>query len=92
VLQQFHIAVDGQQRVFGEGMEGRKKNAGLQVSVGHGLAFVWGSRCPNRSDRSAFNKSITPPIGARLHGPPQPRARAAQGPAPAEVAHMTGLA
>ena len=34
--QKLHVAIEGQQRVFGEGMKGSKKNTCLQKSVFHG--------------------------------------------------------
>ena len=35
--QELHVAVEGEQRILGERMEGRKKDAGLQKSVVHGI-------------------------------------------------------
>src|SRR2546423_11010713 len=34
--QKLHVAIEGQQRVFGQRMKGRQKNAGLQKPVLHG--------------------------------------------------------
>ena len=46
MLQQLHVAVDRQQRVLVQGMEGGEEDAGLQVSVVHG---AWASSRVSRS-------------------------------------------
>src|SRR5712692_975475 len=38
--QKLHVAVESAQRVFRERMKGREENAGLEISVVHGLVFV----------------------------------------------------
>jgi hypothetical protein len=37
--QEIHIAVEGEQRVFGQWMKRGEKNAGPQKSLGHGIAL-----------------------------------------------------
>jgi hypothetical protein len=43
--QKLHVALKRQQGIFGQRMEGRKENTGLEKSVVHGLGFrAFGSR------------------------------------------------
>ena len=45
--QQFHVALEGEQRVFGQWMKRSKKNAGPQKSLAHGIGSQ-GSRKAQR--------------------------------------------
>jgi hypothetical protein len=38
--QELHVAIERQQRVLGERMEGGEEDAGLQETVVHGLIFA----------------------------------------------------
>ena len=62
MLQQLHVAIDGQQRVLVQGMEGGEEDAGLQKPVVHVAHRAWPSLrclgCPDRSDSPPINKPI----------------------------------
>src|SRR5207245_683978 len=61
--QKLHVAVERQQRVLGQRMKGREKNAGLEKSVVHGLVFVAGVA-------AAPIVAITPGLTSRPRGRP----------------------
>ena len=72
MLQQLHVAVDRQQRVLMQGMEGSQKDAGLQKPIVHvahgGLGLRRGCLgYPNRSDNPSINKPIARVMSRAAH-------------------------
>src|SRR5262245_27787020 len=74
--EQLHVAIDREQRVFAQRMKRREKDAGLEISVVHGLGLgCLGDPMVARTDRldheplAARRAAITSPAIARSRDP-----------------------